>query len=81
MASTLSVGIGNCEASYRKLLSRICVGSIGKNGKKNDGGGHAEHIAEIGAGTHQQIFHHIAERAAAFQDARVQASPGCAGAG
>src|ERR1051326_2466608 len=32
VASTLSVGILNCEMSYRKLLSRICAGNKGKNG-------------------------------------------------
>ena len=25
-----------CAASYRKLFSRICVGSIGKNGRNSD---------------------------------------------
>src|SRR5713226_5875735 len=36
VASTLSVGIVTWARSYRKLLSKICVGSIGRNRKNNE---------------------------------------------
>ena len=34
--STLSVGMLACEMSYKKLFSRICVGSMGRKGRKSD---------------------------------------------
>src|SRR6185295_16940897 len=36
--------------------------------QEHHGGGHAEHIAEVGTGAHQQILHDIAECFAPFQD-------------
>src|SRR4026209_329470 len=35
-SSTLSEGIVSCDASYRKLFKRICVGSMGRNGRNTD---------------------------------------------
>jgi hypothetical protein len=34
--STVSNGIAISDKSYSKLFSKICTGSIGKNGKKSD---------------------------------------------
>ena len=48
------------------------MGSIGKNGRTSDAAGHAEHISEVRACTHQQVLHHVAESFAPLDDAVVQ---------
>ena len=45
---------------------------MGRNGRNSDAAGHAEHVAEIGAGAHHDVFHDVAEGAPAFQHPGVQ---------
>src|SRR5690348_17759002 len=44
----------------------------GQKGQEQHAGGHAEHVAEIGARAHQQVFHDIGECLATFHDTLVQ---------
>ena len=51
------------------MFSRIWPGSSGRNGRKSDAAGHAEHVPEVGARRRQDVLHRVRERLAAFLDA------------
>ncbi|MCY1230899.1 hypothetical protein D9M69_386740 [compost metagenome] len=43
-----------------------------EEGENKRGAGHAEHVAEIGAGSHHDVFHDIAKCAPSFLDAGME---------
>ena len=71
-ASTLSVAIASDGMSDRKLLSRICGASSGRNGRNERGDGHGDHVAEIGAGGDGDVLHRVGEGPAAVVHAAQQ---------
>ena len=50
-------------------MSRICVGSIGRNGSDDRCDRHRQHVAEIRARAHADVFEDVGEGAPAFLDA------------
>ncbi len=76
--STLSVEMVTAGKSDRKLLSRICFGSIGRNGSASVASAIDDHVAEIGAGGDADIFQRVGEGAPAVLDAgaeRIEVAP------
>ncbi len=74
--STRSVAMVIAGRSVRRLRSRICFGSIGRNGHEQRGTGHAEHVAEIGAGGDEDVLQGVGEGRAAPRRLRSAGPPG-----
>src|SRR6516225_6424899 len=60
-----------CEV-IKKVIEQDLCGQHRKKRQKERGAGHAEHIAKVGAGSHQQIFHHVAERLSSLDNTSAQ---------
>ena len=71
-SSTWSVGMPVCEMSYSRLLSKHLYGRHGQERQEIAAAHHAEHVAEIRARAHFDVFDDIRENLASFHDAFFQ---------
>ena len=53
-------------------MRRICSGSIGRKGRNSDAAGHADHVAEVRAGPHEDVLHDVPEAPPSLDDAVVE---------
>ena len=53
-------------------MSRICIGSIGRNGRNSAAPGHGEHVAEVRAAAHHDVLDDVGEGAPALEHALVE---------
>ena len=68
-ASTLSVGMRELRQVVHEVVQQDLRGQHGQKRQEQRSTRHAEHVAEVRAGTHQQVLHYVAEGLAPFEDA------------
>src|SRR5689334_16971201 len=64
----------NCDLGHviKKVIEKDLCRQHGKKRQKQRGSSHAQHVAEVGTGAHQQVLHDIAESLAALQNSVMQ---------
>src|SRR4029453_5122534 len=63
---------GDLGQVIEEVVEQDLQGEHRQEGQEQDSTGHAEHIAKVGTGAHQEILHHIGKSFAALDDATVQ---------
>ena len=71
-SSTSSIGIGDLGHVVEQVVQQDLDRQHRQERQEQRGAGHAEHVAEVRAGAHQDVLHDVAERAPALEHAVVQ---------
>ena len=75
-AEKLRIHVVRGDCDLRRVIQEVIQKNLGgqhrQEGQENRSASHAEHIAEVGTRTHQQVLHYIAESLASLLNTVIE---------